>query len=98
MDNFIKIADIPLDFLKIKSDGVSHIFIRNLRLCSEQCEKKPCTYYCPTRVFCWDDDAMKIQITYSRCVECGACPYGCPHGNIDWRFPAGGYGVLYRYG
>ncbi|WP_422443712.1 ferredoxin family protein [Thermoanaerobacterium sp. DL9XJH110] len=98
MGNFIKTDENPLDIVEIKIDGTSHISLRNPRLCSQQCENKPCTYFCPTRVFYWDGKTESISVIYARCVECGACPHGCPHGNIDWHFPAGGYGVVYRHG
>lgn len=33
-----------------------------------------------------------------RCVECGACRIVCPYGNIDWHYPRGGFGIVYRFG
>ncbi|MFW6308854.1 MAG: ferredoxin family protein [bacterium] len=50
-------------------------------------------FFCPANVFTWDGD--KINVHYGRCLECGACPWGCPHENINWSFPPGGWGVRY---
>ena len=27
-----------------------------------------------------------IRVLYERCIECGACPYGCPYDNIAHSF------------
>lgn len=95
MPNFLKDNNSPLDYVHIKVDKKSHIKIKNKETCLQKCENKPCTYYCPTRVFSWNDNQDKIIIDYSRCIECLACPFGCPYDNIDWSFPKGGFGVDY---
>ena len=95
MNKFNKFSNKYLKYTEIKSADKSHIKIINKNDCLNKCEKKPCTYYCPTEVFRWHDD--EIQILYQRCIECGACPTGCPFNNIDWSFPPGGYGVNYKY-
>lgn len=92
MGNFNKDQDTPLAFIEIIAPAKSHIKIISPSACFE-CENKPCTFYCPTRVYWWED--KRIQINYSRCIECGACPYGCPLHNIAWEYPPGGQGVLY---
>ncbi|MCK4257616.1 MAG: 4Fe-4S dicluster domain-containing protein [Halanaerobiales bacterium] len=71
-------------------DYKSHISIRKDQVCKEKCENKPCTYICPSRVFYWEDESIKLL--YKRCVECGACIWGCPYENIEWHYPRGGYG------
>ena len=93
MSNFNKPQDNPLKHTKIKNAKKSHIKIIDKKVCREKCENKPCTFYCPSRVFYWENN--KINILYKRCLECGACPHGCPYSNIDWNFPRGGYGVIY---
>lgn len=93
MSNFNKSKRDPLKVTIINVNDTSHIAIKNDNTCLEKCENKPCTYFCPTRVFYWEDNS--IQILYNRCIECGACPFGCPYDNIDWHFPNGGYGVKY---
>ena len=84
--------------VEIKVDGISHISIKNNKLCEKHCESRPCTYYCPTGVFHWDEKNRRIEVLYARCVECLACPFGCPSGNIDWHYPSGNAGVVYKYG
>lgn len=97
MGNFLKDNESPLKDVQIKVADTSHIFIRDKGKCQEKCENKPCTYYCPTRVFSWSDENSEIKIDYGRCIECGACPIGCPLKNIEWSYPPGGYGVKYEY-
>ncbi|MFW6270546.1 MAG: ferredoxin family protein [Bacillota bacterium] len=94
MGNFNKPEENLLKNTTIKKAKKSHIHIKDKEVCLNECENKPCTYYCPTRVFFWEE--KKIKINYGRCVECGACPLGCPYNNIDWSFPPGGYGVKYK--
>lgn len=96
ISNFSKEQEAPLDSISIKVDDTSHIHIKNEEVCLEKCENKPCTYYCPTRVFSWDGEQNEIEIDYTRCVECLACPHGCPYNNISWSLPDGGYGVNYQ--
>ncbi|MCK8827803.1 4Fe-4S dicluster domain-containing protein [Natroniella acetigena] len=96
MPNFLKNNQSPLEYVTIKVDDQSHINIKDQKKCLNQCENKPCTYYCPTRVFSWDEQSNKIRVDYSRCIECLACPFGCPLNNIDWNFPRGSYGVIYQ--
>lgn len=85
----------PLTFVTIRSDHESHIRIRKDGVCQTECENKPCTYICPSRVFFWEDQVIKVS--YKRCVECGACIWGCPYENIGWHYPQGGYGIVYTY-
>ncbi|AEE96939.1 ferredoxin family protein [Mahella australiensis] len=94
MGNFIKSEENPLKYTVIKPYKESHISIRDQGICASRCENKPCTYYCPSRVYCWSDNA--IQVDYMRCIECKACPFGCPYGNIEWHYPKAGYGVIYK--
>lgn len=93
MGDLKKFQRNPLELVTIIPDEKPHIFIKDDRVCITQCENKPCTFYCPSRVYYWKDESIKIL--YDRCIECGACPYGCPYDNIAWQFPSGGYGVVY---
>lgn len=94
MVNFNKSNQNPLQNTTIKKAEKTHIKIKDVEVCRVKCENKPCTYYCPSRVFYWSDD-NRIKILYERCIECGACPWGCPYNNISWQYPPGGYGVSY---
>lgn len=83
---------LALKYVDIKVADKSHICLKNPDKCHD-CENKPCTHYCPTGVFYWD---KHLNITYEHCIECGACPFGCPFNNIIWTYPPGGYGVEYH--
>ncbi|SJZ88091.1 ferredoxin family protein [Selenihalanaerobacter shriftii] len=96
MSNFLKDQKSPLDSVEIIADDISHIDIKNKKVCLKKCENKPCTYYCPTRVYSWSGEDTEIKVDYTRCVECLACPQGCPYNNIAWQLPKGGYGVNYQ--
>ena len=95
MSRFNQPQQNPLEFVKIRKAKDSHIKITDQGLCQQKCENKPCTYFCPSRVYSWENQEIKID--YGRCIECGACPWGCPYKNIDWHLPPGGYGVDYSF-
>ena len=41
----------------------------------------------------------QVEITIDGCVECGTCRIiGEPSGDIEWNYPRGGYGVLFKFG
>lgn len=77
-----------------KPDHESHLAIIDPAVCAEKCAGKDCTVFCPARVYEWRDG--RIAIGYEGCLECGACRIACPHGNIQWRYPRGGYGVQFK--
>ena len=78
-------------------DGESHLKILNPEVCNRDCEDQPCLTICPTRVYTLEEDGH-INVAYEGCLECGSCRIGCPHMNIDWRFPRGGFGVRHKFG
>ena len=53
---------------------------------------------CPAR--CYELNAGgQVEITADGCVECGTCRIiGEPSGDIEWNYPRGGYGVLFKFG
>lgn len=75
-------------------DEITHITIKNSRICRDKCPVKPCTFICPTLVFRWDEEESRTDIDYRCCVECGACAPACPRDNIDLSYPRGGYGKV----
>ncbi len=92
----VKIED-KLFLVSFKPDETaSHLVVRSQEVCRGSCERKHCTLFCPAGVYRWETD--HLDVGYLACVECGACRIGCPFGNIEWRYPRGGYGVQYRYG
>lgn len=74
-------------------DTESHLAMKELSVC-ENCEKNICLKICPAHVYEIKDH--KITISYEGCLECGACRISCPHDNIDWKCPKGGFGVQFR--
>ena len=75
------------------ADTVSHLIIKDETVCAN-CKEKPCTEFCPARVYEYKDD--HIVVGFEGCLECGACRIACPHDNIDWNYPRGGFGVQFR--
>lgn len=53
---------------------------------------------CPAR--CYElNDKGQVEISVDGCVECGTCRIiGEPSGDIEWNYPRGGYGVLFKFG
>ena len=53
---------------------------------------------CPAR--CYElNDKGQVEIAADGCVECGTCRIiGEPSGDIEWNYPRGGYGVLFKFG
>lgn len=83
------------ELIKITPASQSHLKIENNSICREKCLNKYCTIFCPTNVFTWSQLQQSIIIDYQKCIECLACPFGCPYQNIQWQFPTSGYGVEY---
>lgn len=82
-----------LSTVKYRCDKESH-----LRAKQEECLKcheKSCTFVCPANV--WKlDEFNRCIIEYENCLECGACRISCPRGAIDWNYPKGGKGIIYK--
>ena len=91
-------VDSKLGLLTFKTASQSHISIADPDICLNQCPDKPCTTACPASVYSWDEDKKKIHVQYENCIECGACRMVCPFLNIKCEWPAGGFGVQYKYG
>lgn len=45
------------------------------------------------------NDKNQIEIAPDGCMECGTCRIVyASTGEIEWNYPRGGYGVLYKFG
>ncbi len=89
-------ARLGLDKYEIDAEN-SHIQVDHAR-CVD-CTIKPCLTCCPARVYRWVDD--RVAVSYENCLECGTCQIACDSGGkggITWHVPAGGFGILFRYG
>jgi ferredoxin like protein len=44
-------------------------------------------------------DSGRVEIAADGCMECGTCRVLCEAGgDIEWNYPKGGYGVLFKFG
>lgn len=47
---------------------------------------------------CWEQrDDGTVAATLDGCLECGTCRIVCG-GDLDWAYPRGGFGILYKFG
>lgn len=81
---------------RYRVDEESHLQLIDPDVCSARCKDQPCLFLCPANVYRLEGE--RITITYEGCLECGSCRIGCPHFNIAWRFPKGGYGIRHKLG
>jgi ferredoxin like protein len=91
----MKIEDL-LFLDRFKVDEESHLKIKNNDVCKNECKSQACLYLCPANVYKLEGD--RISVGHEGCLECGSCRIGCPHLNIEWRFPKGGYGISHKFG
>ncbi|MCL5263980.1 MAG: 4Fe-4S dicluster domain-containing protein [Chloroflexi bacterium] len=97
LDTKVRIED-KLYLVRFKPDHEAHLVIIDQEVCRSNCKDRPCTFFCPARVYEWEDANNKITVGFENCLECGACRIGCPHQNIEWRYPRGGFGVAFKFG
>jgi ferredoxin like protein len=90
---WLSAGDDPLEWVTIDPASQSHITVRSMKDCAK-CKMRPCTYVCPSEVYIWYDLIQKLEVRYTRCMECGACIIACPK-NIEIQWPANGAGVQY---
>jgi len=76
-------------------EGVPHISVDNA-ICQQQCQLKPCLFVCPANVY--TEQNGEIMVDWAGCLECGTCKVACPTEALDWEYPRGGFGVIYRHG
>jgi len=82
---------------KFKADTKAHLKIIDPKLC-QKCKDRQCTYCCPAHVYILEEDGS-IRVSYEGCLECGTCRIICQEfKNIEWKYPRGGFGIIYRYG
>lgn len=56
------------------------------------------TRVCPAGCYAETDNGQ-VEITADGCMECGTCRVLCePSGEIEWNYPRGGHGVLFKFG
>ena len=77
-------------------DETSHLKIIDGAVCFRDCDQQPCLNICPANVYRLEQN--RISVNYEGCLECGSCRIACPHLNIEWKFPTGGYGIRHKFG
>ena len=78
--------------------GRPHIKIRDAAVCANQCVAQQCTYVCPAACYKTEGNGSVTLIT-DGCLECGSCRVICTEfGNVDWEYPRGGHGILFKFG
>lgn len=60
------------------------------------CHHQACTSACPAQCYILDLE-KGVTFNYQNCLECGTCYVICDQGALIWGYPAGGYGVSYRF-
>lgn len=63
------------------------------------CEKKPCLYVCPSKVY--NLEGGELVYNTDGCLELGMCTIVCHKigkGAITWDYPRGGKGVVFKLG
>ena len=94
-------VEAKLGTLEWKKSPDTHITLKDVTEkspCVTSCNNKPCTTVCPAKVYEWEPAHKKVLVAYENCIECGACRMLCPFDNIQCDWPAGGFGVKYKYG
>lgn len=78
--------------------GHPHIHIKNPDICAVECKTQPCTVCCPAGCYTAEGNGHVVLIT-DGCLECGTCRIICTdHRNVEWDYPRGGYGILFKFG
>ncbi|MGZ2505051.1 ferredoxin family protein [Rhizobium leguminosarum] len=56
------------------------------------------TQVCPAKCYQLNDRGQ-VTIVSDGCLECGTCRVLCgATGEITWKYPRGGFGVLFKFG
>jgi ferredoxin like protein len=56
------------------------------------------TALCPAGCYTLTE-AGQVEVASDGCFECGTCRVMCePAGEVEWNYPRGGYGVLFKFG
>jgi len=56
------------------------------------------THLCPAGCYT-ENETGRIDIITDGCLECGTCRIvTASTGEIEWNYPRGGFGVLYKFG
>jgi ferredoxin like protein len=78
--------------------GHPHIQIKDETVCQTQCKNRQCTICCPAGCYTAEGNGTVTLIT-DGCLECGTCRVICTEfRNVEWEYPRGGFGILFKFG
>lgn len=92
----VYIDDMLMSLKYFIDEKEAHLHIISSEVCVA-CNDKPCLTFCPVGAY-MAEESGRIQIAHQSCIECGSCRVMCPHANVNWKYPRGGYGVAYKFG
>lgn len=53
---------------------------------------------CPAGCYA-EEESGEVVVTPDGCLECGTCRIICAEtGELEWNYPRGGYGILFKFG
>ena len=53
---------------------------------------------CPASCYSKNEQGQ-VEISVDGCLECGTCRVLCgPSGEVEWNYPRGGFGVMFKFG
>lgn len=76
------------------NEGEPHILIKK-EACAA-CLAKSCLTACPAGLY--SEQNNEIIVEWAGCLECGTCRMICDKKAIVWKYPQGGFGIIYRQG
>ncbi len=76
-------------------EGHPHIKVHE-QVCREKCPDLACLFVCPANVY--SEQNGHIVADWAGCLECTTCTVACPSEGLEWVYPRGGFGVVYRNG
>jgi ferredoxin like protein len=78
--------------------GRPHISIIDPAICTSECKSQQCTKICPAACYKAEGNG-NVTLISDGCLECGTCRIICTEfRNVDWEYPRGGYGILFKFG
>lgn len=96
MSNTVKVEEKLYHNRYLVDPGRPHIKVRPHDKPSAQLLSL--TRVCPAGCYSTNDTGQ-VEIAADGCMECGTCRVVCSTtGEIEWNYPRGGFGVLYKFG
>jgi ferredoxin like protein len=91
----VYVDDLLMSLKYFTDEQEAHLQLIDPEACVS-CDQ-PCLYFCPVGAYQKQEDGHVVVASQS-CIECGSCRLACPHNNVRWKYPRGGFGVAYKFG